>query len=146
MSEQSYTVYEPGDFKKDLLERADDIVFVKDGFSWWAALIPLLWMIYHRMWLPLAGFFVAATLVQILAYLIGVPQESVGLIFMGLSLAFGFLANDIRREMLERQNYRLAGSIAGHSQLDCERRFFDNWRPLRQSIAMENNSESETVS
>ena len=35
------------------MQRADRLAFVKDGFSWPALFVPLLWLIYHRMWIEL---------------------------------------------------------------------------------------------
>ena len=38
-----YTVHEPGIPAKSLDERADEVVFVKEGFTWWGFLFaPLL--------------------------------------------------------------------------------------------------------
>ena len=48
--------------KPDLLDQANDgsdIVFIKDGFSWPGLLIPFFWMIWHRLWLPLAVYLAA---------------------------------------------------------------------------------------
>ncbi len=135
MSELSYTIYEPREVKKDLVARADELVFVKDGFSGWAMLAAPFWMIYHRLWIPLIGFVIALTVLQTIAHLFGAPEESNGLLFVGLSLGFGFLANDIRRILLERRGYRLVGAVAGHSQIECERRFFANWLPLAENQA-----------
>ncbi len=46
-----YSVYEPPTQAPDLAERADRLAFVKEGFSWPALLVPLLWLLYYRMWI-----------------------------------------------------------------------------------------------
>ena len=130
MSELSYTVYEPDYVKKDFVVRADELVFVKDGFSFWAMFFSVFWMIYHHLWLPLIGFVVTFGVLKILAYLFGAPAETGGLLFAGLSIAFGFLANDLRRLVLEKEEYNVVGAVVGTSPVDCERRFFQNWAPL----------------
>lgn len=136
MGEHSYAIYEPPTLRRDLLDRAEQVVFVKDGFAFWAMAMPVLWLIYHRLWWGLGGFLAALGLLQGLGWLAGVTSEAgASLLSMGLSVAFGFLANDIRRAFLERQNYTLVGTVAGTSQLDCERRFFDSWPPLAEEIA-----------
>jgi hypothetical protein len=123
-------IYEPEEVKKDFIERADELVFVKDGFSFWAMIAPPIWMIYHRLWWPLIGFFIVLGFLQISTYLLGISPDDGGLLFVGLLIVFGFLANDFRRMMLEYSHYKLIGAVVGHSQLECERRFFDNWSPL----------------
>jgi hypothetical protein len=137
MGEQSYSIYEPATVRHDIIDRAEDLVFVKDGFAFWAMAMPVIWLIYHRLWWGLAGFLVALGVLQGLAWLAGVDSESgTGLVSMGLSLAFGFLANDIRRRTLEHKRYALVGTVTGASQLDCERRFFDSWEPLAAEVAI----------
>lgn len=137
MSEQSYTVYEPDEVKEQLVEQADELVFIKDGFAFWAMIFPIFWLMYHRLWLPLVGFIVVLGILQILAYLFEISQDSQTMMFVGISFAFGFLANDIRRIVLERRDYQLVGAVAGVSQLECERRFFDNWSPLVSGLQYE---------
>ncbi len=137
MSEQSYMVYEPRETQKDLVARADEVVFVRDGFSFWAMVLPIFWMIYHRMWLALAGFVVTFLSLVLLGELFGAAPENDGFLFLGLSVIFSFLANDIRRIYLERHDYRLVGSLAGFSQTECERRFFNSWSPLFKTIRNE---------
>ena len=137
MSEQSYTIHEPYKVKRYLIERADELVFVADGFSFWAMLAAPFWMVYHRMWVALIGFVVAFGVLRFLGYLFGAPIDAGGLLYLGLSLAFGFVANDIRRYFLEREEYQLVGAIVGATQLECERRFFDIWPPLQNSLHKE---------
>ena len=51
-----FSVYEPQSEAPDLEERADSLLFVKEGFSWPALFVPGLWLIYRRMWLELVLF------------------------------------------------------------------------------------------
>ena len=63
-----YSVYEPPVPATDMIARADRLAFVREGFSWVALLVPLVWLLYHRMWIE----FVVLILV-----------------YVGLQLAFG---------------------------------------------------------
>ena len=137
MPDLSFTIYEPLEPQEDLVTRADELVFVKDGFSFWAMVGSVFWMIYHHLWLPLIGFLLAITLLSTLAYLFGASPDAGGVLFVGLSVALGFLANDIRRMVLEKNRYKMIGAIAGHSKIECERRFFSSWSPLKDSLAKE---------
>jgi hypothetical protein len=50
MSMLTYTAHR----RAELLLDDDDgnsVVFIKDGFSWPAFVIPFVWMIWHRLWL-----------------------------------------------------------------------------------------------
>ncbi len=140
MSELSYTIYEPEKIKKDPVARADELLFIKDGFAFWAMIAPPLWMIYHQLWRPLIGFVLILLLVQALLWLFAFDAEASGLLIIGLSIGFGFLANDFRRLFLEKQNYHMIGAIAGPTQIECERRFFHNWTPLTNRLNNEDNS------
>jgi Protein of unknown function (DUF2628) len=137
MSEYSYTVYEPHQVEQDLVARADELVFVKDGFAGWAMIGSVFWMVYYRLWMPLIGFVVAFGVLVGLAYLFGASTAASGLLFLGLSVSFGFLANDIRRLVLENEDYKMIGAIAGPSKIECERRFFHNWSPLSNRLHYE---------
>ena len=58
-----YSVYEPssppsGEGDAEALVRADRVAFVKEGIAWLALFAPILWLIYHRMWLELLAFLV----------------------------------------------------------------------------------------
>ncbi len=139
MKDLSYTIYEPLHPQKELLARADELIFIKDGFSFWAMIGSVFWMIYHHLWIPLIGFFIAIGLLAALAHLFGAAPGADVILFVGLSIALGFLANDIRRAVLERQQYHMIGTIAGHTKIECERRFFSNWSPLQKVLLNEAN-------
>lgn len=139
MSELSYTIYEPAKIEKDPVARADELLFIKDGFAFWAMIAPPLWMIYHHLWRPLIGFVVVLILVKALIWLFGLEPQAGSLLIIGLSIGFGFLANDIRRLFLEKDQYHMIGAISGPSQIECERRFFYNWHPLSNRLQNEEN-------
>ena len=55
-----YTVHQPPARHADPLPDAERIVFVRDGFSFWAFLVAPWWMLWHRMWLVLLGYVVVS--------------------------------------------------------------------------------------
>ena len=55
---RTYTIHERPDPAADRVDRAEGLVFIKDGFSWAAALFAPLWLIVHRLWWPLLGYVV----------------------------------------------------------------------------------------
>jgi hypothetical protein len=124
-----YSVYEPEGDGADVEARADRIAFVKDGFNWPALLVPVLWLIYRRMWLELIVFLVV---IGALPFVFGPSEaggELAGLATIGLTLLFAFEANDLRGWALQRRGYRFAGVAAGRNRMEAERSFFTAWLP-----------------
>lgn len=56
----SYIVLSPPD-----AEAGDEAVLVRDGFSWLAFIVPVIWFAWHRMWLWAAAFVVAGVVVTV---------------------------------------------------------------------------------
>ena len=139
MSELSYTIYEPRRTDKNPLNRADQLVFVREGFSFWAMIAPPLWMIYHGLWRALLGFFILIFAIKLITWLFALESLTPGLLIISLFVGFGFLANDLRRFFLEKDGFQMIGAITGPSQLECERRFFHTWRPLANHLQQEQN-------
>ena len=132
-----YSVYEPPVPVPDLTERADRLAFVKEGFSWPAFLVPLLWLIYYRMWIE----FVVLVLVYIgLQLAFGADSQGHALTVwasFAIAVLFAFEANDLRAASLERRGYRLAGVASGRDRIDAERSFFGVWLPQQVRTARE---------
>lgn len=119
-----FSVLEPiptGDLRHD----AERIVLVREGFSWFAFLVPLVWLLVHRLWLALVLFIAASFAVQAAGSAVGGPAAALG--ELGLCLIFGFEANAIRRWTLTRRGLRFSAVVAGANRDECERRFFATW-------------------
>jgi hypothetical protein len=110
-------------------------VFVKDGFSWLAALFAPIWLIAHRLWWPLLGFIALSGLFEAIKRTTGVDQRWVGLAVLALNLLIGFEADTLRRWALERRGWHVLGSVTGKTASECERRFFETWLPSQPIIA-----------
>jgi hypothetical protein len=125
----TYSVYEPTRGAAQPALRAEKVAFVKDGFSWPAFLVPLVWLIYQRMWIELVILVVLLGLVQ---WAIGTEEHAKALLTwasLAVSVLFGFVANDLRGFALERRGYRFAGSTSGRNREDAELAFFRAWLP-----------------
>lgn len=123
----TYTVHEREEASGALAERAQAIVFIKDGFAWAALIFPVLWLLYHRMWIVLAGFVLLLAVLRGLLPVAGLNDAVLGLAMAGVSVLFAFQANDLRRWSLARKGYWLLGPVSGASRAACEARFFDAW-------------------
>ncbi|MDX2203525.1 MAG: DUF2628 domain-containing protein [Hyphomicrobiaceae bacterium] len=139
---KSFTVHERPNPPSDRIERAEGLVFVKDGFSWMAALFTPFWLLAHRLWWVLLGYAGVVALLQVVGRLAGTEQQWPALAGVAVGLLFGFEADALRRWGLARRGWRMLGSVSGRSLEDCERRFFDDWLPSQPLIAAPTGSTS----
>ena len=127
-----YSVYEPPGEARDPEERAEALVFVKEGFSWPALLVPGLWLLYQRMWLELVLF---VALFAVLGWVFD-PSDQGQTLFGCLSVAiialFAFEANDLRGASLERRGYRQTGTAIGAGRDAAELAFLQSWLPRQE--------------
>src|SRR5262245_27855986 len=106
----TFTVHEPPNPPADRVDRAESIVFIKEGFSWMAALFAPIWLIVHRLWWPLLAFVVLIGVVQLVKLVTGLDERWAGLAVLALNLLVGFEADTLRRWTLERRGWRTLGS------------------------------------
>ena len=127
---QSYTVHERPDAPVDRVDRAEALEFVKDGFSFGAFVLPLVWLATHRIWMGVLAYLAVVAAVFAVATAVGLPPLVPALMLLAVHLIFGNEADEILRGHLTAQGWSLVGQVTGTGPLDCERRFFDNWLPL----------------
>jgi hypothetical protein len=125
-----YTVYEPGRPAQSLEERADGVVFIKEGFTGWGFLFGPLWLLFNALWFEFVlALLLSAGAVALLTQL-GLNQgQASWIVNLLLMLIIGFEGNSLQRWRLERKGYVFLASVAGKSFEECERRFFDAWLP-----------------
>ena len=131
----TFTVHEPPFPPADRIDRAESLVFIKDGFSWLAALFAPIWLIAHRLWWPLLGFAVLTGVLELIRSIAAVDPRWFGLVTLAINLLIGFEADTLRRWALARRGWRTLGSVSGRSAAECERRFFESWLPNQPIIA-----------
>ena len=116
-----YTVHAPTKPDGVAVDPAE-LVFVKDGFSWPALLIPPVWLIYRRLWLTLLIWLVAVIVLGTLAGFAGTDASTVVMILF--AFWFALEANGFRRWTLERRRHALVGVVEGRTLEEAERRYF----------------------
>ena len=125
-----YTVHEPGRPAQALDERADGVVFVKEGFTGWGFLFGPLWLLFNGLWIELVLALLLSAGAAALLIESGLEQnQASGLVNLLLMLIIGFEGNSLKRWRLERKGYVFLASVAGKNFEECERRFFDAWLP-----------------
>ena len=128
-----FNVHEPPNVSANRLESAEQLVFVKDGYAWLAALVPPLWLLWKRMWLEFAIYAGSTGLLVWLLTSAGATNVSNALLLI-IQIVFGFEAGALYSASLERRGWRLVGTVSGRNAEDAERRFLEAWLPTRTEI------------
>lgn len=118
----------PGD--PDALERSE---VVRDGFSWWAFITPMLWLFWHRHW-------VLGIVAALIVGLVGVGLSALGLrtgailgVEILLHLLFGFEAASLRRFVYERRGRPVGDVVTATDSADAEAKSFARWIAPRET-------------
>lgn len=122
-----YTVHAPAGYGVDVRARPDRFVFVRDGFYFWAFVLSILWLVWHRLWLALLGYLALTLAVEIALWSFG-ASAGTRFVVMGLiALLLGLEAGSLRRWKLSRRKWRQIDVVIADSEEAAERRFFDRW-------------------
>ena len=113
-----YSVHAPYDEPDD----EERFAFIKDGFSWPALFVPVLWILWHRLWLVLVWYVVFVLLIAWMARLTNEDVASTVAI-LG-SVLFALEANNLRRLALAGRDWDEVGSSFGRNLTEAEARFF----------------------
>lgn len=103
---------------------SDRVAFVRDGFTWSAAIFGPLWMIRHGLWLVLLCFLIVAGVIVGALVVARAPADIAIVAVLALAILLGLEAPTLRRWTLVRRGWRDAGIVVGDGR-DAERRFFE---------------------
>jgi len=129
-----YTVHAPVTSNLDL-RATDRFTFVRDGFHLWAALLGMVWLAWHRLWLALLGWVVLMIVVDVAMIRLGVSPVAVFLVDCLLALLLGFEAASLQRWTLSRRNWRQLDIVVADDDEAAERRFFDRWTAKQRVLS-----------
>ena len=125
MGYRLYTVHERG-----VPVGADpDVVLVREGFAWGAAIFGPLWFLVHRLWLAALVDLVLIGIVGELLALIDPSDPIEAAASLGLALLTGWLAPEAWRWTLARRGYGLTRIVGGRNRDAAERRLFASLPP-----------------
>ena len=131
-----YSVFEPPERGNDAALDAERFAFVRDGFSFVAFLFGPLWMLWHRLWLVLAGYLCAVVLLAAVFHGIGASSGVQGFAGVMLSTLVGLEASSLRRWTLTARGWRDHGIVVADDLEAAERRFFTAWIPPTRDHAL----------
>lgn len=115
----SYLVLKPQGGRVD----PDSVRFVRDGFSWFALFFPLVWMLFHRMWLYALMLFVVQLGIGLAGEALGVPGAT-GVVLVGLNLLVALESGAIRERFLRSAGWSVAAVVSADTIDDAEALYF----------------------
>jgi hypothetical protein len=126
---QTYTIYERYPAPEDIEQRASALIFVKEGFSIFAFLAPLIWLLFNRLWWELGALFALMVILSGALTLLGVGPEIDATVSLLVNIIFAFEARNLHRYNLERNGYSMIAIVSGANLDEAEQRFFTEWLP-----------------
>jgi hypothetical protein len=123
----TYTVHEPPPRKNESVASPERFVFVRDGFHFWAFLLPPLWFVLRRLWLALIIYVVASIALDFALSRAHVPASWRMLVDVLIAILIGFEAASIQRWTLQRRKWKTLGFVVAEDAELAERRFFGAW-------------------
>ena len=128
-----YTVHAP--VMNDAGIRATErFAFVRDGFHVWAALLGVIWLAWHRLWLALIGWIVVMLAIGFGLAALGAGGNAIFLVDVLLALLMGFEAASLRRWTLSRRKWRQLDIVVADNQEQAEHRFFERWIAKQRAL------------
>jgi hypothetical protein len=117
-----YTIHKPplGDMEQSR--------FIREGVNFFALVVPLIWLVWHRLWLALLAY----VAVMIAIGLAGRVMGGVGAILLSAlpGLYLFVEGNELLRNRLSRSGYTLADVVEGDNVRDAEIRYFTDAVPV----------------
>ena len=134
-----YTVHAPLTAGADL-RSTDHFVFVRDGFHLWAAVLGVLWLAWHRLWLGLIGWIALVAAVDAILRSFGIGWGTVAVADALLAILLGFEVSTLKRWSFSRGNWRQLDIVVGDDLDAAERRFFERWAARRGATNYDNHT------
>lgn len=115
-----YSVY------ADSSKKDNELILIKQGFSFIAGFFNFFWAIYHKMWsiaivLMIISFFLGATGPSFIAYSIN----------LSILFIFGFFASEIREYYAVKKGYDLSDIIIASSEEEAEVKYIKRTENLK---------------
>lgn len=130
----TYTVHEAAGPQGDRLDRADELQFVKDGFSWLTALLPPLGYAANSLWLPALAYLVFVSVIVWALAKLGISETQLSLFVIALNIYLAFELSTLKRWSLDTNGWTTLGTVSGRNLAECERRFLESWLPAQPII------------
>jgi hypothetical protein len=108
---------------------------MKEGFSWPAFFFTILWSFWHRLWIVTIFIIFVQAALYVLINFIQVSHLSQGVILLGLTIIFGFVANEFHQIKLSKEGFELFAIVEGKNKGQA----FDHFLRYYPALATEIN-------
>ena len=122
-----YTVHQPRLRKGEASVDPERLVFVRDGFHFWAFLLAPLWLLWHRLWLAFVLWIVLLGVAEIGLRYAGVRGFAYVVVLALIGLLVGLEASSLRRWTLALHGWKNIGIVVADNRESAERRFISQW-------------------
>lgn len=112
-----FAIYAAASPNRPSLSQQAEAVVVREGFSVWAFLMPLLWCVYHRAWRSLLVLVGLSAVLGLVFSGYGLDNGTLMLVMdMLVALFVGLAAADLRGAALHRRGYELVNVVVAASE------------------------------
>ncbi len=123
----TYTVHAPPPEKGETASAPERFRYVRDGFSFWAFLIPPLWLLAYRLWLAFFVYAAGYGLIETGLTVLRASWTMQLLVMFLIGLLVGLEASSIERWTLARRGWKTLGFVVASDEEMAEQRFFSEW-------------------
>ncbi|WP_378946382.1 DUF2628 domain-containing protein [Mesorhizobium sp. ANAO-SY3R2] len=102
---------------------SENAVFVRDGFYFFGFIAPILWLLWHRLWLAAIVTLAATLALAAVIEAAGLASLPATLLPLLISLYVGLEGGALRLAKLRRAGWRQWGVIEADSTADAETRY-----------------------
>ncbi len=103
-----------------------EVLAIASGFRWWAAIMPLVWLLWHKLWLGFVLYLLFSIALGIGFALGDIAEPAATAIGLAVSLLIGFSAAEYWRWTLERKGWRLVAVLRADAAIDAEDLYIRN--------------------
>lgn len=103
-----------------------EVLAVASGFRWIAAIAPILWLLWCRLWLGFALYLAFSILLGVALALGDIAEPAATAIGIAVSFLIGATAAEYRRWTLQRRGWRLVGVLRAASAVEAEEMYIRN--------------------
>jgi hypothetical protein len=103
---------------------ADDVVLLREGFSWWALIFPLPWLVIKGMWIVLLVALGVQFAIWGLAEALGLSDTIRLILSLSINFILALEGNNLLRWTYERRGFEELGLVHGEDLDEAEYRFF----------------------
>jgi len=103
-----------------------EVLAIASGFRWWAAIMPIIWLLWHRLWLGVALYLLFSAALGVALALGDIAEPAATAIGLAVGLLIGLSAADYWRWTLERRGWRLVAVLRADASADAEGLYIRN--------------------